>query len=240
MSEGIRVRRRGTHGIQGSQTYYSSLWCWSERCRAEGLLRESTDLKDEAQRLESAFGDRLQAFLSDHPLADLPSAAFFEELSVGTTNALLGLAAVEGFVVAAGRVGSVTDNRARIVGKNPANEAAIVDLPVRVFLSYGLSEGADVWVLSRALGSSALVEVVPAFRTYVRLAKAWRNHWAHSTSWLQADLGALPLPSGPSGSSQDRAYEESSGARPSDEYIEGLFADTRAGKLTIHELRPAG
>jgi len=126
------------------------------------------------------------------------------------------------------------DHRARVVGKDPSNQPAAVDLPVKVVLDRKLHEGQDVWVLSRVAGSASLVEVLPAERSWVRFDKAIRNQGQHR--WLEPSAEHV-FPNFLDTASE---YKASAGARPSDSYLDELFAEARRGEVAVHALRPAG
>jgi hypothetical protein len=235
LSDGINVPSRGPKHLTGSRTYFSSLWGWAERSRAQGFERECTQLEAAARTFESRYEVRLKGFLGNHALEDLPSASFYPQLMSDTVAAVCTLSPLKHFVLVAGQITDVGDHRARVVGRDPSNEPAAVDLPVRVVLGRELREGQDVWVLSRVAGSASIVEVLPAQRSWVQLAKEVRDQLANG--WLQPSPEHV-VPGLVAATARD--YVTSAGARPSDSYIDELFADARRGRVAVHALRPAG
>lgn len=234
LSDGINVHSRGSTHLAGRQTYFSSLWAWAERSRAQGFDRQCKQLEDAARKLESRYELRLKGFLGSHALDELPSAPFYSQLMSDTAGAVCTLPPLEYFVLVAGQVTNVGDHRARVVGKDPSNEPAAVDLPVKVVLDRRLHQGQDVWVLSRVVGSASLVEVLPAQRSVVRFANAVRNKVDHG--WLKPSAEHVF----PGFLLAERGYAVSAGARPSDSYLDELFAGARRGEVATHALRPAG
>ena len=185
LSDGVNVHLRGPHGLSGRSTYFSSLWGWAQRCRLDGKESESAQLEGAARRVESRYGESLKGYLSQHGLAELPSADFFGGLSSLTASELCKVPGLTKLVLAAGTVTDVGPTTVHVDGRSPSNEVTGVDLPAELFPTRGVP-GEPVWVLSRLVGSAALVEVLPARTTTLTVTRTVREQWLRwGGEWLE-------------------------------------------------------
>lgn len=164
VSAGVTVWNRDRRGLQGRSTYYSVLSALAARSRQEGHDGEAEALEMDASKLEGQFSERLELFLSQHSLAQLPQAEFFSELTFATAVKLVEWGGLVQALLAAARVHEVEGDVAHLEGSSPRGGPVAVDLPRALLDRQCLKTGDLVWVFSRVVGEAALVELLPAVR----------------------------------------------------------------------------
>jgi len=237
LSEGVKAPRRESGRFSGSGTYYSVLWGWAERLRAEGLGLDALRLAQDALAVEGTFGRRLTPFLSHSSLDDLAAVDFFDELARSTAAGLARSQGVRDLVLAAGAVVEVKASIARIFGTSPAQEDTEVDLPARLVEQLGMRVGHTVWVVSRVICGAAVVEVLPAIWASVNQSDSAWFTWAATPTWVVEPSEAADEILQEAGAER---YERTAAAMPDQAYMAGLLSDLQAGRLIRRRLRPAG
>jgi len=235
LSEGVTAPRREGGRLSGSGTYYSVLWEWAERLRAEGQDKDASRLERDARQVEATFGAKLALYLSQSSLDELPAAGFFDQLNRRTAAALSRSERVCDLVLAAGAVVEVKTTVARVFGVSPARDETEVDLPTRLLEQRGVALGSPVWVVSRVVGGAAVVEVLPAVWAHLDDAASEWFRWA-APAWLAH-------PGSTDEDLEDAAaehYRRTAAAMPDSGHVTGLLADARAHRLARRQLRPAG
>jgi len=235
LSEGVTAPRREGGRLSGSGTYYSVLWEWAERLRAEGHDKDASHLQQEARQVEATYGPRLATYLSQNSLEQLPAAAFFDHLNKRTAAALWRSERSCDLVLAAGAVVELTATVARILGAAPTGEETEVDLPARLTEQRSVPVGSPVWVVSRVVGGAAVVEVLPAVWAHLDDTASERFRWA-SPTWL-AQPGSTDEELGAAAAER---YDRTVAAMPDSDHVTGLLVDARAHGLPRRQLRPAG
>ena len=235
LSEGVTVPRREGGRLSGSGTYYSVLWEWAERLRAEGQDKDAYRLEQDALQVEATFGLKLAAFLSQSSLDQLPTAEFFDQLNKRTAAALWRSERARRLVLLAGAVVELNATLARVLGTSPTGQETEVDLPARLLEQRGVGVGNPAWVVSRVVGGAAVVEVLPAVWAHLNHTASDWFRWA-SPAWL-----AHP------GTTDDELeaaaaerYRQTASAMPDADHLAGLLADARTHGLARRQLRPAG
>jgi hypothetical protein len=172
VSDGVTVPVRGERHLEGRATYYSVLSVLATRSRHEGHEEAAAQMVEAAGHLEVAFSDRLKDFLSDHALAELPTAVFFEELTTETAKSAGFWTKHPDDLLAIGRVSVIESELARLEGISPRGEQVAVDLPSALLERQALGIGDFVWIFNRFLGdAAALVELLPAIGVGVDMSK---------------------------------------------------------------------
>jgi hypothetical protein len=160
-SDGVRVVSRQHGRARGSAVYYSALTALAAQARQGGDEETAKMLSDEGGRIESAFKEPLQIFLSFHKVDELPSAEFYADLVAATRRAVERVWNNNSADLIAGRIAHIQDDLTRIDG-DFQGQAARVDLPTALIAQIGAQTGDQVWVLRRLIGSAAVVTVLPA------------------------------------------------------------------------------
>lgn len=243
---GVTVWRRGRRGLQGRSTYYSVLAALAARSRQEGRSEEAEALERSASQLEVQFSKRLELFLSQHSLAQLPQAEFFNELTVATAERLADWNGVCQALLAAARVREVEDDVAHLEGLSPRGGPVAVDLPRALLERQSLKPGDLVWVLSRVVGDAALVELLPAVRIQMQSDAQEQGRKLGS---LAVDVVYIPEfhpgdeSDGLTAEERDdyaASFNAGVGADLTSAELSDLRADVAAGRLARRRLRPAG
>jgi hypothetical protein len=227
---GIVVVPRSGPRVAGRSTFFSGLWAWALRLRRAGEPEDAARLEDAARRVEEAFASRLSEFLSSRKLADLQEAPFFGDLAEMTVKALAAVPHAFEAVAVSGRVVDLHWGFGRIEGHAPSGDQAVIDVPAALLARTGTASGDLVWVLSRVVGATALVEVVRAFPA--RLPDAPRGLLWAITDEAGADDADLSTAAG--------RYERGPASLPSPSRTEAVLRAARAGELPVRSLRPAG
>lgn len=142
-------------------------------------------------------------------------------------------------MLAAGQVGSLDDDFGQVRGRAPDGHLAVVDLPARMLLMRGVHAGADLWVVSRMLGTSALVEVDPAIQVALPAALAKHFEWARVSA--SASLDSLDtLLADESEADAAARYESTVALMPPSDYWDDLLAEAKDGRLPVRHLHPIG
>jgi hypothetical protein len=235
------VWRRDRRGLQGRSTYYSVLSALAARIRQAGDGSEAEALEGAASQLESQFAERLEQFLSQHGLAQLPQAEFFDELTAATAERLARWDGLVHALLASARIHEVEGDIARLEGSSPRGGLVAVDLPRALLDRQQLGPGDLVWVFSRVVGDAAIVELLPAVQVEMQAGNVL----------LKSRVDAA-------GDSQGSRANESDGLTDEDrdehaerfraavggsltiEELSDLRADAAAGRLPRRRLRPAG
>jgi hypothetical protein len=242
---GVTVWRRGRRGLHGRSTYYSVLAALAARSRQEGHDEEAEALERGASQLEVQFSKRLELFLSQHSLAQLPQAEFFNELTVATAERLADWNGVYQALLAAARVHEVEDDVAHLEGSSPRGGPVAVDLPRALLERRSLKSGDLVWVFSRVVGDAALVELLPAVQVQMR------SDVQEQGRELGSLIDAVDVPESRPGDESDgltaeerdkyaASFNAGVGADLTPAELSDLRADVAAGRLARRRLRPAG
>jgi hypothetical protein len=189
--------------------------------------------------VESRYSEDLKGYLSNRGLDELPGADFFGGLSSMTALELCKVPSLTNLVLAAGTVTDVGPSTVQVDGRSPLNEATRVDLPAELFPTGGVP-GEPVWVLSRLVGSAALVEVLPARTTTFTVTRTDREQWLR---WGGEWLESMPLTGDVTGMSDEAVaglYESTGAARLSGDHIRRLHEAADAGMIPVRQLRPVG
>lgn len=160
-SEGVRVVSRERGRARGSAVYYSALTALAAQARQSGDEQTERLLSDEGQKIEAAFKEPLQVFLSFHRVDELPTAAFYADLVAVTRRAVERVWSSNSADLIVGRIASMQDDLTHIEGEFHGR-AARVDLPTALIVQIRARAGDQVWVLRRLIGSAAVVTVLPA------------------------------------------------------------------------------
>lgn len=242
---GVTVWHRDRRGLQGRSTYYSVLTALAARSRQEGHDEEAEALERGASQLESQFSERLELFLSEHSLAQLPQAEFFSELAAATAERLAAWTGVFQALLAAARVHEVQDDVAHLEGSSPRGEPVAVDLPRTLLERQSIESGDLVWVFSRVVGDAALVELLPAVRVQMQF------HAHAQGRELGSFVDAVEVPESHPGSESDgltpeerddyaTSFNTGVGASLSPAELSDLRADVAADRISRRRLHPAG
>jgi hypothetical protein len=242
---GVTVLRRGRRGLEGRATYHSVLSALAAKSRQEGHDEDAARLEKGASALEEQFAARLEQFLSQHNLTQLPEADFFYELTTATAQRIAEWSHLPQALLAAARVEAIEGAVAHLEGSSPQGGAVAVDLPRALLDRQSLTTGDVVWVFSRVVGDAALVDLLPAIRVQIFL-----EFPLHGSSGLNALFDVAPVMDGlndePDGlTDAERAeyaahFSATVGADLTAEEAADLRGDAAAGRVTRRRLRPAG
>jgi hypothetical protein len=244
VAAGVTVPRRGKLQLEGRATYYSVLSVLAARSRQEGREKTAAEMVSAAEQLENAFSDRLRKFLSNHSLADLPTADFFDDLCIATAEGVAEWREHAKALLAVARVDEMAEDLAHLEGTSPRGLPVAVDLPRALLERQALTAGDLVWVFNRFVGDAALVELLPAIRVAVQVKS--------SNAKLLAPLVSDTLELSPSveSTTDDLSADESRefadryaatvAAKPTPEDLARLHSYLAAGKVPRRRLRPAG
>ena len=241
LSAGVTVWRRDHRGLQGRSTYYSVLSALAARIRQAGNGGEAETLEGAASQLESQFAERLEQFLSQHSLAQLPQAEFFDELTAATAERLARRDGLMRALLASARIQEVEGDIAHLEGLSPRGGTVAVDLPRALLERQQLGPGDLVWVFSRVVGDAAIVELLPAVQVELRTGDVLTKS--------RVDMAGVSLGSH-AGESDGLTVEDRDehaehfmaavGGRLTPEELSDLRADAAAGRLPRRRLHPAG
>jgi hypothetical protein len=245
VTAGVTVPRRGEHRLEGRATYYSVLSVLATRCRQEGYDEDAAEMVQAAEKVEDDFSERLKTFLSDHTLADLPSAEFFNDLATTTAKCIAVWGRRAPDLLAVARVNEMAGVLAHLEGTAADGEPVSVDLPRALLDRQSLATGALVWVFSRSVGDAAMVELLPAMRVAVQ------TEAAGDTFRALAKFFEPPLASPPSDVASDGMTDEERGvfanrfnatvgANLSPEDVARLQGYVAVEGVPKRRLRPAG
>jgi hypothetical protein len=254
LSDGVKVARRGTHGLQGSGTYNSVLWVWADRCRSAGHEVDAAHLQDTARDLERRFEPLLKPFLAVHDLAQLPDAPFFDDLTRLTADALTRHASCLQDVVLASGLLRLDVDHLSVLGHRPDGQAAVVDLPAHFPGLDELRAGMCVWVTSTWLGRGVYVGVEETVPVALPPDLAEQLLWTRVPSLPDSThgLALTDLTKVRVQTTSDEAadvlaeadaaahYEATVAGRPDPEYWDELFDRAREGRVAFRHLRPVG
>lgn len=241
VSAGVTVWRRDRRGLQGRSTYYSVLSALAARIRQAGNGGEAEALEGAASQLESQFAGRLEHFLSQHSLAQLPQAEFFDELAAATAERLADRDGLVQALLASARIQEVEGDVAHLEGSSPRGGPVAVDLPRALLERQRLGPGDLVWVFSRVVGDAAIVELLPAVQVEMRADNVL----------LKSRVDAAGFPLGSRADESDGLTDEDRdehaehfragvGGSLTPEELSDLRADAAAGRLPRRRLHPAG
>jgi hypothetical protein len=241
VSAGVTVWRRDRRGLQGRSTYYSVLSALAVRIRQAGNGGEAKALEGAASQLESQFAERLEQFLSQHSLAQLPQAEFFDELTAATGERLARWDGLVQALLASARIQEVDGDIAHLEGSSPRGGPVTVDLPRVLLERQRLGPGDLVWVFSRVVGDAAIVELLPALQVEMRADNVL----------LKSRVDAAAVFLGPRADESDGLTDEERdehaerfraavGGSLTSEELSDLGADAAAGRLPRRRLHPAG
>lgn len=246
VTAGVTVPVRGTHKLEGRATYHSVLSVLAARSHQEGREKTAAQMVHAAEQLEGAFSERLKGFLSDHTLAELPTADFFDDLTTETAKCAGAWSKQSTDLLAVARVSEIDDDLARLEGTSPRGEPVAVDLPSALLERQKLGTGDFVWIFNRFVGdAAALVELLPAIHVRIDMQQLgdafcelpmWADPFSANSS-LNADYDGL--------TSELRIafanrFSAGAGANLSTEDLATLHKDTMAGRVPRRRLRPAG
>jgi hypothetical protein len=198
-----------------------------------------------AERLESAFAARLKGFLSEHALAELPTAEFFDELSTETAKCAAAWSKQSSGLLAVAQVGEIDDGLAHLEGTSPRGESIAVDLPSALLERQKLGLGDVVWIFNRFVGDAAvIVELLPAMhlRIDMQTDEALRalpalDRTLFPSSSLDSDHDGLTNELRIAYASR---FSTGVGANLSADDVAALHQDVKAGRGPRRPLRPAG
>jgi hypothetical protein len=245
VTAGVTVPVRGARGLEGRATYHSVLSVLATRSHKEGHPETAVQTLQAAERLESAFAARLKSFLSEHTLAELPTAEFFEELSTETAKCAGVWSKQTSSLLAVAQVGEIDDGLAHLEGTSPRGESLAVDLPSALLEPQKLGLGDVVWIFNRFVGDAAvIVELLPAMHLGIDM---------ETDEALRAlpSLDRTPFPSSSFDPDHDGLTNElrtayagrfsaGVGANLSADDLTALHQDMQAGRVPRRPLRPAG
>ena len=218
----------------GASSYYSVLALWAERARSRGFDDDAATLTSAASVLEEDFGDPLREYLGRHSFDDLPEADFFWAMADRTLSVLIESKTWHDAVVAVASVTGVDDRFAHLEGASMEGQPRSVDLPRHLAESNRLAEGSCVYVVSRAMGAGAFVEVDAAMPSRQKWLEGFRPG-----CFEPADLEAEPV-SVSSDEPQLRDYNAEPGAPLTRDLAEFAWRAVRESGLEPTPLRPAG
>jgi hypothetical protein len=230
VSPGIVVVPRTHRQLAGRSTFFSGLWPWVLRLRREDKSVDADRLEAAARAVEENFAVPIAEFLSSERLNDLHRAPFFTHLAEATVKALAAVPHAFEMVVVSGRVVDLHLAFGRVEGHAPSGEPAAVDLPSALLIGSGVAGGDLVWVLSRVVGATSLVEVV-------RAVAAQLNQTPPGLLWAVDD--------GTEADDQELSaaavrYERGPAAPPEPSYVDAVLRAARANELPVRTLRLAG
>jgi hypothetical protein len=245
MSGGVTVWRRGRRGLHGRATYYSVLSALAARSRQDGHGEEAAALESAAAQVEGQFSERLEQFLSNHTLAQLPQAEFFDELTTVTAQRLANWSGLLQALLAAAKVYEMEGDVAHLEGSSPRGDPVAVDLPRALLERQSLKSGDLVWIFSRIVGDAVLVELLPAVRVQMRSGGSEQERTLLSALVdVEAREGRLGEESDGLTDEERAEYAErfnaTVGADLTGGELSALRADAAAGRIVRRRLYPAG
>ena len=234
ISAGVKVYHRGRTGVAGASSYYSVLSLWAERARSRGFDDDARTLTSAASALENEFASLLTEYLSRHPFDQLPDADFFWSMADKTAQVLLNQKTWHDSVVAVASVAEVSAHFAHLEGSSMEGTPRSVDLPRHLAESNGLSRGSCVFVLSRALGSGAYVEVDQAVPSRALWRAGLRSGYFEGVEMTASAVDET------ADKAELRDYDEGPGSPLTREQATRAWAAARKAGLQPTPLRPAG
>lgn len=162
VSPGFTVAIRGATRLRGSRKYHSVLAMLAIKAELAGDDEGASYLGGAATKIEERFKERIADYLRSHPIAALPAADFFEDLSEATSDALARWRRLRDVVFADGEVSGIDNDDVRIAGTTSAGQSVEVLLPAVLATSQEIGIGDSVWVFRTLAGATAVIEIVPA------------------------------------------------------------------------------
>lgn len=244
VAAGVTVPRRGKLQLEGRATYYSVLSVLAARSRQEGREEAAAEMVCAAEQLEDAFSDRLRKFLSNHSLADLPTADFFGDLCTATAERVAEWRGHAKALLAVARVYEMAEDLAHLEGTSPRGVPVAVDLPRALLERQALTAGDLVWVFNRFVGDAALVELLPAIRVTVQVKRFNAKLLAPLVSDMLEFLPNVESTTDDLSADESKAfadrYAATVAAKPTAEDLARLRSYVAAGRVPHRRLRPAG
>ncbi len=169
VSDGLQVPMLRHGRAAGSHTYHSALFALALKADQADDEIGAASLRRHGTAIEERFADGIRGFLSQNTLGHLVEAPFYR-LLVGETLKALGEWEKRGrmdVVFAVGRVRNFSGESVLLEvryqrGAHPTGDLVDVDLPRSLADRSGLRQGDPVWIFRQAVGSAAVVDLLPA------------------------------------------------------------------------------